>query len=156
MHGDEVVSGMHPVSELDRDVQNTFQIVLVGDVEFIGRVGDDIGLELDLAAMDSGHHLGSFDEGGWRSAVVTSDRDGECRRTGLTGFDEFGTPLPRVPEEDVIHGACGVAGRSDIDCAHEAVRSPREVRTSSTATRTWRSKASSTPGASPEWTARRT
>ncbi len=147
---------MHPVSELDRDVQNTFQIVRVGDIELVGSEGEDIGLELDLAAMDSGHHLGSFDEGGWRSTVVTSDRDRECRRAGLTGFDEFGTPLPRVPEEDVIHGPCGIAGRSDIDRTHEAVRSPREVRTSSTATRTWRSRASSTPRTSPEWTARRT
>lgn len=147
---------MHPLDELDRDVQNTFQIVRVGDIEFVWSKCQDVRLELDLAAMDSGHDLGSFDERGRRGSVVASDRDRECRRSGLTGLDECGTPLPRVPEEDIVHGPCGITGRSDIDRAHEAVRSPREVRTSSTATHTRRSKASSTPGTSPEWTARRT
>lgn len=147
---------MHPLDELDRDVQNTFQIVGVGDIEFVWSKCQDVRLQLDLAAMNSGHDLGSFNERGRRGSVVAGDRDRERRRTGLTRFDEFSTVLPRVPVKDVVHGACGIPGRTDIDRAHEAVRSPRELRTSSTATRTRRSKASSTPGASPEWTARRT
>lgn len=147
---------MHPLGQLDGDIQNALQIVGVGDIELIRSEGEDIGLDFDLAAMNSGHDLGSFDKRGRRGFVVASDRDRECRRSGLTGFDEFCAALSRVPVEDVIHSACGITGRADVHCAHEDVRSPRAARTLSTEIRTSRSKCSSTAKTFPEWVARRT
>lgn len=93
MHHDEVVGGVHPLGELDRDVENTVQVVRVGDIELVGSECEDVGLDLDLAAMDSGHHLGPFDERCRRGSVVAGDRDRERRGTGLAGLDEFGTAL---------------------------------------------------------------
>lgn len=110
MHRDEVVGGVHPLGEFDRDVENAVQIVGVGDVELVGREGEDVGLELDPAAMDGGHHLGPFDERGRRGSMVAGNRDREGRGTGLACGDEFRAALPRVPVEDVVHGACRIAG----------------------------------------------
>lgn len=124
---------MHPLSELDRDVADTDEVVRVGHIELVGSKCEDVGLDLDLTAMNASHHLGSFDECRGRGALVTGYRNRERRGTSLTPFDEFGTAFGRVPVEDVVHGTCGITGRPDVDRTHDEVRSPREVRTSSTA-----------------------
>lgn len=151
MNDHEVVSGVHPFDEIHSHVADAVEVILVRDIELVGREAEHVGLKLDSSPVGGRKCFDPFDEVQRSGVRVACDADRErCSPCFTVALAKQREGLVSVTEERVGDGACSIVGGSDVNRAHVRVLSPSDARTSTTAAATSLRSATSGPP-EPAW-----